>query len=192
MPRGRMRPQYTGRIGEGRVASVQCVLGTITVHLMRQDEAVDVDVDTPNITLVGRGSTSLRNFSWQLGGLTAEELTCLRQIVNLAFDLAEPVVEHRDARAAKALEMGDDSHARIFRQKPLFVVRPARRKAAHALGAELHNSLVDKLEAYDSHIQFNVNSVQPPEADEDDDFGGPDEYAGEDAADADINLPLEK
>lgn len=150
----------------------------------------DVDQLTPDIAVLGDG---LRNrISMQLSNLTMEELTAFKKFWELAFELAEPVVTERDRLAAEALERGDDSHPRIFRQKPVFAVRPSRRKVERALEAPIHNQLVDRMEAYKEHILINVNDLKDPYAEADDDFFVGQEYTGEDAADAEINLPIEK
>lgn len=149
----------------------------------------DIDQLTPDIAILGDGSRN--RVSMQLCMLTSEELAAFRKFMELAFELAEPVVAERDRLAAEALERGDDSHPRIFRQKPLFSVRPARRKVARALEAPIHNQLVDKMETYKEFILVNVNDAQDPYSDSDD-FAEAGEYSGEDAADADINLPIEK
>lgn len=181
--RGRGRKDYTDKISEDRIASLHFLFGQIGVYLKYSDESID---STPQVFVAGTGTQ--QRFQWSLCNLTGEELESMRQLFELAFQLAKPVVEIRDAEAEQAFELGDDSRPRIFRQKPVFVVRPARRKVAHALRAEVHNQLVDMMESYKEHIRLNVNELRPPV----EDFDFAEDYHGEDAADADINLPLEK
>lgn len=188
--RGRGRAPFSTRIGEDRIASLTSFLGNISLYLKYGER--DVDDLSPDVLVMGHGTKASRDMTWNLSALTAEELGYLKQLLNLAIQLAEPIVEDRDRYTREAFEAGDDSHPRLFRQKPVFVVRPSRRKVERALGAELHNKLVDMMEEYKEHIMLNVNQLKPPVPDDDTDFGGPGEYAGEDADDADINLPLEK
>jgi len=60
---------------------------------------------------------------YNITALTLDELQKLREFFNLLFDLAEPVVRERDRIANEALEAGDDSFARSYREVPHFVVR---------------------------------------------------------------------
>ena len=55
--------------------------------------------------------------------LTAAELSAIRQTFELAFELARPVVEHRDKVAHDAFLAGDDSYTRSYRAPAEFVVR---------------------------------------------------------------------
>lgn len=60
---------------------------------------------------------------WNLTAMTEEELLLLKELIDLAFEWALPVVQNRDKEAADAFANGDDSHARIYRQVPQLVVR---------------------------------------------------------------------
>lgn len=185
-PRGRGRSTWTTRISEERIAAITCQLGTFALYLKYNDEDLEI---SPNITMVS-SQGKRRQAYWNLSALTTEELQCFTEFIQLALELAVEPVEMRDKEAAEALAAGDDSHSRIFRQRPVFSVRPARRKATNSLRAAMHNKIVDKLETYKERIMVNINDLKEPA--EDYDFGGPDEYAGEDAEDAEVNLPLEK
>ena len=75
----------------------------------------------PSYVLVlprGRG-TMKYNFT----SMTEEELNLTRQFFNELFDLAEPIIKHRDKVAKDAAEAGDDTYVRNYRQAPQFIVR---------------------------------------------------------------------
>lgn len=70
-----------------------------------------------------------RILNYTLTSLTSEELALFRELMNLALDLAEPIVEQRDKAAQDAYENGDDSFVRIYRQVPRLVVRDGALRA---------------------------------------------------------------
>jgi hypothetical protein len=54
--------------------------------------------------------------------LTEQEASDLRTLLNLAFDIAMPIIQLRDKEAQQAYEHGNDSLYRIYRAVPQFVV----------------------------------------------------------------------
>lgn len=56
-----------------------------------------------------------------LSNLTVEELNSLRELVNMAIDLALPVAAERDRIADVAAREGDDSNYRAYRRAPQLV-----------------------------------------------------------------------
>ena len=61
--------------------------------------------------------------TWNLTALTEEELVSIKHLFDTAFEWAMPIVQQRDKEAQDALEAGDDSHSRIYRQVPKLVYR---------------------------------------------------------------------
>jgi hypothetical protein len=61
--------------------------------------------------------------SWNLTACTEEELNSIKHLFDTAFALALPIVRERDKEAQDALDNGDDSHSRIYRQVPQLVYR---------------------------------------------------------------------
>jgi hypothetical protein len=86
-----------------------------------EDVAEDIEIGTTYMLILPRPGG--KPFKYNLTALTFEELDLTRQFFNLLFDLAEPIVKHRDKVAADAAEQGDDGFARYYRQVPQFVVR---------------------------------------------------------------------
>lgn len=61
--------------------------------------------------------------SWNLTALTEDELMAVKHLFDTAFELALPIVRERDKEAQDALDNGDDSHSRVYRQVPQLVYR---------------------------------------------------------------------
>src|SRR3546814_11366470 len=72
--------------------------------------------------------------------MTLPELKDMRDIFNLLFDLAEPVVRERDRIAQNAFREGDDSFARIYRTVQQFVIRE---EAVKSDGSSIRDRLED-------------------------------------------------
>lgn len=111
------------RISKFRVAMLNTFLGNTSLYSypwLGDDETVaergrNVFLYLPG----GRG----RQVRWNLSSLTEEELKATKAMFDLAFELAEPVVKHRDKVAQDALAEGDDSYTRVYRAVPVYVVR---------------------------------------------------------------------
>lgn len=129
---GSRNPKFrpTGRISENRFAWLRTVVGQFVI--MRYPDpnlAVDDEEDVPTDPEIGPSYLLVlpipgrKPLKYNLTALTLEELELTRQFFNLAFDMAEPVVRHRDKVAEDAAAEGDDGFARYYRQVPQFVVR---------------------------------------------------------------------
>lgn len=119
----RMNPGRDTRFSENRVAWLS--LQNVEVVIMRYDddnsEGLDKD-DVPgtpsvNLSFPHPGNRAKSRFI-SLTGLTELELAELRNVINLACDLAEPIVRFRDKVAKHGSEQGDDSFARLYRAVP--------------------------------------------------------------------------
>ena len=115
-------------MSENRLIWLRTVLGQMVIMRYekgKQQEEEDVAEDKE------RGPTYLlviprpnaRPVKLNITALTLEELELTRQFFNRLFDLAEPIVKHRDKVAEDAAAEGDDSYARIYRQVPQFIDR---------------------------------------------------------------------
>lgn len=86
-----------------------------------EDEHDDPELGPTYVLILPRMSG--RPVRFNLTSLTEEELTLTRQFFETLFDLALPVVRHRDKVAQHAADQGDDSYVRIYRQVPQFIER---------------------------------------------------------------------
>ena len=84
-----------------------------------------------------------KGLTWNISGMTLEELEVTRQFFNYLFDTAEPVIRERDRVAEDAFARGDDSYIRSYRLTPELVIRK-REAESHDQG--LHNGLEDASE----------------------------------------------
>lgn len=128
---GSRNPKFrNGRISGNRIAWLRTAIGQFVMmryedskQAVEEDEDVaeDIEIGTTYMLILPRPGG--KPFKYNLTALTFEELDLTRQFFNLLFDLAEPIVKHRDKVAADAAEQGDDGFARYYRQVPQFVVR---------------------------------------------------------------------
>lgn len=123
-----VKPMYSeGKMSEQRIAWVETHIGQFMVMRYREG---DPEPETnkaqpePGPTIRLMHPKSGRPIMWNLTALTLEELTALRELLNLALDLAEPVVKLRDEAANDAWKHGDDSFVRLYRRSPQLVRRP--------------------------------------------------------------------
>jgi hypothetical protein len=113
------------KMSKFRVAVLRTLHGSFSVYSYpweSEDEEISKERGR-NIFLYLPGFRG-RQVRYNLSGLTQQELEVTRAMFNLAFDLAEPVVKHRDKVANDALAAGDDSYARVYRALPVYAVRP--------------------------------------------------------------------
>lgn len=123
-----------GKMSDYRIAFTKNFFGSFNVREYLPDDELDEEVRAyatenqigPTVQLQLDLNRMRRPVGLNLTNLTLVELEALRTIVNLAFDLAEPVVKDRDKVAQDAKDSGDDSYARVYRQVPEFVVRPGK------------------------------------------------------------------
>lgn len=130
-PGHRNRPQARGdgKLSEGRAAWVKAAFGQLVLM-------VEAEPDHPNLgpsVMLTYPRPSGRPVTINLTALTEEELDAMQQFFDLLFQTARPVIRLRDKVAKDALAQGDDSHARVYRQAPQFVVR-SREVIANAQG----------------------------------------------------------
>lgn len=104
----------------GRIAWLRVAIGQFIILRHPKDDEDKEAGPTVRLYLPRPGA---RPMQYNLTALTKQELDWLRDLLNLACDLAEPIVEHRDKVAQDAFDNGDDSFARIYRQVPQLIVR---------------------------------------------------------------------
>lgn len=103
------------------------LLGTTSVVLYESEEPDDAGhfAGYPSVRLVF--SRNRERLSLLLTHYTAEEIRMLREFVNHALDLAEPLCEERDRIAREAFENNDDdTYIRLYRPTPQLHVRKRR------------------------------------------------------------------
>lgn len=130
------------RMAEERVAFMQNVFGTMSIYFSRNKTA-DRD-NTPNVTILYGSNNPKYPYSHVLSTMTTPELHLYSELINLAIEMARPVVAERDRIAAEANEEGDDSYSRIYRQKPQLIVRPpSEDESQHPIWNQLIARLFD-------------------------------------------------
>lgn len=137
-PRGAFGKRATtvdGRMSDRRVAWLEFLFGKVIVRQFLPEDETDQElreyaeenqVGPTVIVQMDIGRTGRRPIYLNLTALTAEELQGFRDVMNFAFDLAEPVARDRDEVARRAKEAGDDSYARVYRSVPQFIVRDGK------------------------------------------------------------------
>lgn len=116
-----------------------------------------------SISLYGK---SVR-FQLPLTTLTSEELAACKQIFDMAFANAQPIVAERDRIAQEALDEGDDSYSRIYRAVPTLLVREGQ-KWEHYPRLRRGSDWVEPVDNYEKVRILNVrpSSSDLPERDE--------------------------
>lgn len=129
-PGHRSRPQVrgTGKISENRAAWCKTVIGQFVLMLDPPENADQVGTDI-RLHIPRPG---MRDVTLNLTAMTVEELDAFEQFITLILQTARPVCEERDKVAQDALDQGDDSHGRVYRQAPQFIVRSGAILADHA------------------------------------------------------------
>lgn len=144
------RPQGR-RMAEERVAFFQSVLGTMSIYL---NNAGSAERDqTPSVVVLYGADNKRFPYKHSITSMTAAELAHYKEFINMAIEMAEPIVEERDRIAAEAMGEGDDSYGRVYRQPSRIVVRP------RLLGPDDHslmNRLIEKLRA-SPHVVVDAN-----------------------------------
>jgi hypothetical protein len=136
------RPYGTAQMGEERVAFLQCIAGSMSIYM--DDPTSKAQENTPSITLLLSQGSGKVPFRINLGSFTEKELDYFEEFITLAIRLARPTVIERDRVAQAALEQGDDSYGRVYRQDPKLVVRPKAKRAGDE--HSIHNALIQMLE----------------------------------------------
>lgn len=123
----------TGKQSDNRFAFARTALGQMVGLIHNNHEESDPLADPeqepitpeygPEIFLI-LPQPNRAAVKWHLTKLTLDELKVTRQLLNLLFDLAEPICDERDRIANHAYENeGDDSFLRVYRDVPQFVIR---------------------------------------------------------------------
>lgn len=126
-PGFRDRRFVEGRTPSSRIAWLETYIGRWGIIFHEgppsEEEFKEVKVEPgPSVRLMfSRQGRRAQYFNFS--GLTESELSALRELFNMLFDLAEPIVHARDKAAEDAYESGDDSYERVYRRVPLFTVR---------------------------------------------------------------------
>lgn len=110
------------KMSDDRIAWLKTNLGQFTFFRYLTNEDGEENENGPNIVLT-IPLMGMRTRSFNFSALTAEELEATEKFFKLIFDEARPIVAERDRVAHEAFESGDDSHSRIYRQVPQFVIR---------------------------------------------------------------------
>lgn len=132
--RGMYQGKVTGQMRDSRVAWVDLLFGKIIVRqFLPEDEKSDEMREFAEENQVGATIVLEFQIRWMsraltlnLTNLTHQEILLMRRLLNMALDLAEPVVIDRDKVAQDAKEAGDDSYARVYRAVPQIVVRESK------------------------------------------------------------------
>jgi hypothetical protein len=93
---------------------------------MYEYEGMDEDVKEQlgnNITISLRLANQVRPIRISLTGMTVQELTAMRDFLELAINTAMPISQMRDEEAENAFQRGDDTWARHYRAPAQFIVR---------------------------------------------------------------------
>lgn len=134
------RKTSTARLRSGRIAPGRAAW----ITLVRQSYSLNIRNPEPITTITEEGEEIFAGMTmpectiWfnpkasqiMLTSLSERDLTSLKAFFDYAFECALPIVRELDARAARALENGDDSDPRIYRAVPEFVIR-TRVKSEH-------------------------------------------------------------
>lgn len=126
----------SGRISKNRFAWLRTALGQFVVMRYlppeedEEGEEGEPDPNRPKDREVGPSYVlqishpqSKRPLSINFTALTLAEFEKTRQLFNLLFDLAEPVIRERDQVARDAFAEGDDSFNRLYREVPRLIIR---------------------------------------------------------------------
>lgn len=109
---------------------------------------------TPSVVILYGSDNKKFPYKHAITSCTAAELAHYKEFINLAIELAEPVVAERDRIATESLAEGDDSYGRVYRQLSRIVVRP------RLLGPDDHslmNKLIEKLRR-SPHVVVDANA----------------------------------
>lgn len=115
---GMKNKERDGLMSESRWAWVRNVIGQYVILV----DETENDPQDRTIRLY-HPIPSRPPVSWNLTALTEAELVKLKQLFDLAFEWALPIVQRRDRKAQDAFDNGDDSHSRIYRDVQHLVVR---------------------------------------------------------------------
>lgn len=119
-----------GSLSPNRLAWIRTIMGQFIImkdEFRSEDEEEEREVNQeigPTIRFMI--PTRYKPMTFNFTALTKEELDLTREFFNLLFEVAEPIVIHRDKIAKAAFDAGDDSDSRSYRQKPQLVIREGK------------------------------------------------------------------
>jgi hypothetical protein len=110
------------------VAWLETFIGHVYIMMYPEGHADETDAPSvksePGPTLRLMFVKNGRPIYWTLTALTSDELDKLKTLLDMAFDIARPIVEERDKAAQHAYDtQGDDSIARLYRAVSRLIVR---------------------------------------------------------------------
>lgn len=112
-----------GQLSRSRWAWVKIYFGQFVIWAdYRKDEEGNETDEVLDIKLLVP-VPNRQPLAWNLTASTEEELVAFKHLVDTAIEWALPIARQRDKEAADALDAGDDSHSRIYRQVPQLVYR---------------------------------------------------------------------
>jgi hypothetical protein len=117
------------RLADSRIASLTFLFGAWVIRQFTSVDTPDGDkkpIEYGYALHLDIGTPGVKPLQLHLTSLTRIELEELKKFLNLAIDLAMPVVIERDRVARDAQEAGDDSYGRIYRALPTVVVRSGK------------------------------------------------------------------
>ena len=149
----KLKASNTGDFGNNK----RFVLTRLLWHMLQIHTPFDpISKETKVLLSISKGSG--RPTSIDLTRLTVKELIAFRETVLIATEAAEPICARLDQRAQEAMQNGDDSDGRSYRQVPVFFIRP---RALGQHGEQLLGGHADVLQG----INFSVmqpNGVSGP------------------------------
>ena len=99
--------------------------------------------DEVTLVLPKKNYVSSVGITLGLTTLTHAELRGLKELIDLAFELAEPVVQERDRVAQDEFDKGNDSFERLYRRVPTLVVREGAKRENNDSLRQRHSDLPD-------------------------------------------------
>lgn len=130
--RGAKSRYQGGKMSEGRIAWTRNILVQLVVRYFEPEtngEKTDLDGNLlrdiqvgPNVRIDYKPNHGYKIFGIELTALTEPELAAFKKIMNLAIDLAEPVVKERD-RLAKLEDPNSSTNGRVYRALPEVAIR---------------------------------------------------------------------
>lgn len=115
-----------GKISESRIAWTRNMGGLWVIREyppIYKGEHIGERIGSEIKIQVPTGGFRERGTILSLTNLTEKELVALQELLNNAFSLALAVAKARDKAAKEAADAGDDSHFRVYRSDPDYVVR---------------------------------------------------------------------
>lgn len=142
--------------------STRLMLTRLSFHALQIYTPNNPATNKPKVILaINRGAG--KPLAIDLSQLTEQELIAFRETVLIATEVAQPICAALDQRAQEAMQNGDDTDPRTYRQVPVVFVRPRSL-------AEYDRRILDGRENVLQGMQFNLmsaNRVSEPGSDVD-------------------------